>query len=95
MYLALASGEDDEVEQVSELLVAQLQALVVGSTSHGNDGKAAPMGNSCLDEQLLEFFQVVDVAAVHAGDDVPGEVRDGLHSLYCTHGAVKTRRGIA
>ena len=85
---------NDEVEQFAELFIGEQQARITGSTPHRVDGKAAPMGDASLDEQLLDFIHSGQIATVYAGNHVPCEVGDGLHCLYCPQGGIKAGAGI-
>ena len=92
--LAFKAGLLDELHHLHELVVGELQVGVVGGTAKGENGEQPPKLDAQRDKIVAETGQVVDVALVHTGDDIPGEsgmLLQGLHG----HQHVFETQGVA
>ena len=84
----------DEVEHSGELPVVEAQFGVVGCSAHGEDGEEAPPFYSEGEDVAVELVELVVVARIDAGDDVPQQVGCLAEEADGLAGTFETVRGL-
>ena len=85
---AFLSGRDYEVHKLTELFIAELQAVISGSATNWVNSKQTPGFNHVFNEQLLHCLQLAKIHWTNTGYNVVGRQAflvgnqiDGTHSV--------------
>ena len=86
---------DDKVQEIHKLPVRNLQFRVCSRSSLGKHGEQPPVLYAPVVEQVLDFWELVEIPAVHARRDIKDDVVGGCRELNCGNRAVERPRFIA